>query len=146
MGNKIVLIYIQAVTCLITAIILITSCLLIYFDGVRMLADNPMASIYTAEKIAGKFLPVAIAFALTVIVNIICVIAGARDMNQDKAATNIDINKNTEGRLSAGNLKILRTVVLVFAILFIVIGIFNGSMNDVLIKASKICTECIGLG
>ncbi|MBQ8079164.1 MAG: thioredoxin [Oscillospiraceae bacterium] len=32
------------------------------------------------------------------------------------------------------------------AILFIVIGIFNGSMKDVLVKAIKICTECVGLG
>ena len=25
-------------------------------------------------------------------------------------------------------------------------GVLNGSMQDVLIKATKICTECIGLG
>ena len=40
----------------------------------------------------------------------------------------------------------VRLAVLVLAIVFIVVGIFNGSMSDVLIKASKICTECIGLG
>ena len=28
----------------------------------------------------------------------------------------------------------------------IVAGIVNGSMNDVLQKAIRICTECIGLG
>ncbi len=32
------------------------------------------------------------------------------------------------------------------AVLFIVIGIFNGGMKDVLIKAINICAECIGLG
>ena len=32
------------------------------------------------------------------------------------------------------------------AIVFIVLGIFNGGMTDVLNKAIKICTECIGLG
>ncbi len=29
---------------------------------------------------------------------------------------------------------------------FIILGIFNGSMRDMLVKAIKICTECIGLG
>ena len=32
------------------------------------------------------------------------------------------------------------------ALLFILIGIINGGMKDVLIKAINICTECIGLG
>ena len=32
------------------------------------------------------------------------------------------------------------------AVAFIVVGIFNGGMTDVLNKAIKICTECIGLG
>ena len=36
--------------------------------------------------------------------------------------------------------------VLTVAVVFIVIGIFNGGMGDVLAKAVKICTECIGLG
>jgi hypothetical protein len=31
-------------------------------------------------------------------------------------------------------------------LLFIVLGIVNGGMADVLNKAIKICTECIGLG
>lgn len=29
---------------------------------------------------------------------------------------------------------------------FIILGIYNGSMRDMLVKAIKICTECIGLG
>jgi hypothetical protein len=32
------------------------------------------------------------------------------------------------------------------AALLILLGIFNGGMQDVLTKAIKICTECIGLG
>ncbi len=43
-------------------------------------------------------------------------------------------------RLSAG------LCVLAVAVTFIVLGIFNGGMEDVLAKAVKICTECIGLG
>ena len=32
------------------------------------------------------------------------------------------------------------------AVLFIILGVTNGGMSDVLNKAIKICTECIGLG
>lgn len=41
---------------------------------------------------------------------------------------------------------ILRGVVLLMAVVFVVLGIANGGMTDVLEKAIKICTECIGLG
>lgn len=41
---------------------------------------------------------------------------------------------------------LLRRILMAAAVLFIVLGIFNGSMKDVLIKAIKICTECVGLG
>ena len=40
----------------------------------------------------------------------------------------------------------LRVALICIAVCFIVVGIFNGSADDVLTKAIKICTECIGLG
>lgn len=40
----------------------------------------------------------------------------------------------------------IRGVILAVGILFIVLGIANGGMADVLGKAIRICTECIGLG
>ncbi len=39
-----------------------------------------------------------------------------------------------------------RVAVLLTAVVFIIVGVLNGGMNDVLAKAVKICTECIGLG
>ncbi len=39
-----------------------------------------------------------------------------------------------------------RVIVIAVALIFIVLGIFNGGMSDVLSKAINICTECIGLG
>ena len=43
-------------------------------------------------------------------------------------------------------LKTLRIAILLVALVFIVVGVFNGSAEDILTKAIKICTECIGLG
>ena len=40
----------------------------------------------------------------------------------------------------------VRGLILAVGVLFIVLGIFNGGMADVLGKAIRICTECIGLG
>jgi len=40
----------------------------------------------------------------------------------------------------------LRAALYGISLLFIVLGILNGGLKDVLAKAVKICTECIGLG
>ncbi len=40
----------------------------------------------------------------------------------------------------------VRGLILVVAVVFIVLGVQNGGMADVLGKAVRICTECIGLG
>ena len=40
----------------------------------------------------------------------------------------------------------VRIVLLLAAAVMIVLGILNGSLKDVLLKAINICTECIGLG
>ena len=43
-------------------------------------------------------------------------------------------------------LRIVKIALLVVAVIFIIAGIKNGSMEDTLIKAVNICTECVGLG
>lgn len=49
--------------------------------------------------------------------------------------------------LGEGHAKlIVRLAVLAVGITFVILGIFNGGMADVLGKAVRICTECIGLG
>lgn len=41
---------------------------------------------------------------------------------------------------------VIRMALLIVGVVFVSVGIFNGGMHDVLMKAIKICTECIGLG
>lgn len=48
--------------------------------------------------------------------------------------------------MSAHGKNILRTVIICAAVLLILLGITNGGLWDVLVKAINICTECIGLG
>ena len=47
---------------------------------------------------------------------------------------------------TAGRRILIRRVLMVAAVIFIVLGVQNGSMKDVLVKAIRICTECVGLG
>ena len=40
----------------------------------------------------------------------------------------------------------MRKILILLALLLIAVGVANGGMRDVWIKAVNICTECIGLG
>ncbi len=51
-----------------------------------------------------------------------------------------------KGELGETATLVIKTVIFVAASVFILLGILNGGMADVLAKAVKICTECIGLG
>lgn len=44
------------------------------------------------------------------------------------------------------SIAVIRIAILSAALLFIVLGAMNGGLQDMLSKAIKICTECIGLG
>ena len=146
MNKKTALLTIESILCVVTAAYLIISDLSIYISGLAARAENPMADIYTVDIIASKAGFVLPLFVLIALVAIISSVLGIRDESQDKAVTGIDIGKNMADKGTKESVNKVRLAVLVLAIVFIVVGIFNGSMSDVLIKASKICTECIGLG
>ena len=91
---------------------------------------------------------------------LICTSSYARELSLVKASLKT-AKKDISGQMSAvsgqqatkepnsQNEKILlgaRLTLAVIAVVFIVVGIFNGGMADVLQKAINICTECIGLG
>lgn len=49
-------------------------------------------------------------------------------------------------RTGGRRLLILRLSLLAVGLSLVLLGCFNGSMHEVFVKATKICTECIGLG
>lgn len=73
-------------------------------------------------------------------------IGGVSDFKIEESVTRIDkvrdFLKKNERPITLG----VRIAFVVCAVMFIVIGVINGGMSDVLNKAIKICTECIGLG
>ena len=64
-------------------------------------------------------------------------------IKEEKAA---GIKAEPKAAAPARNLNGLRIAILVLAVVFIIAGIFNGSMTAVVNKAIRICTECVGLG
>ena len=89
------------------------------------------------------------AFGLT----IAGVILGIKDENAEKPARDEkllrdlgSIRERAVHQNADQKTRILRTAVLVIALILIVIGILNGGLEDVLAKGAAICTECVGLG
>ena len=63
-----------------------------------------------------------------------------------KATENASEDDRSEKKWQVGLVWGVRAAILIVAVFFIIEGISNGGMSDVLIKAINICTECIGLG
>ena len=71
-------------------------------------------------------------------------IKSAKPAEKSEPVENVDASakEKISGRIALA----VRLTILAVAIVFIVLGVFNGGMADVLGKAIRICTECIGLG
>ena len=141
-----VLLTIQSVLCLLTAIALIVADLIIYFQGLSEKNADPMASIYTADAIADQAILVMPLIIASLIVTVICAIRRAKGGEAAGVPRSLFIKPNNEDGMSGSAVTAVRIIILALAVLFIIIGLFNGSLEDVFIKASRICTECIGLG
>lgn len=157
MDKKKILLYAQAALCVLWAVLMAAAAVRIYSEGIAYQAQgHPEAWIYTREKAAaaiGRYLPLLL---LAVITNIACAVTGTRDGGQDEPAADpalISLYKKEREDASAAaapadtrRLRTARAAVLIIAVLFVIAGILNGSMEDMFIKAVNICSECIGLG
>jgi len=147
MARKSVIIIINSVLWILTAVSLIVSDLWIYARGRALKAVNPMADIYSMEVISQAAVYVLLFFAAAAALTIFCMVSKISDHNADRPVLEGRvIAREEENRSEQKKRNRLRLAVFMVAIVFILAGIMNGSMNDVFVKASKICTECIGLG
>ncbi len=158
MDRSKILLYINSALYSLWALLTAGSVIRIYLEGAAWQAQgHPDAWIFTRQKAAEAFLTCLPLLVLAVIVTVICVIKGVRDDRQGKPVADpdlVDIYKAERevGRDSdaeaakAKRLRGLRVALLIAAAILVIAGIFNGSMEDMLIKAINICTECVGLG
>ena len=158
MDNKKIMLYINSALYSLWAILTAGSAISIYLKGAAYQAQgHPEAWIFTREKAMEAFGTFAPVLALAVVMTLICVIKGIRDDSQDKPVADPDLisvykaERETERDVQAEaakakKLRAVKITVLIAAVIFVIAGIRNGSMEDTLIKAINICTECVGLG
>ena len=147
MEKRKILLTLQSILWLATALCFIMSAVLVYMEGLKARNMDPMADIYTIEAIRMYSGTPIIFLLVSLLLSVICIFFNVKDSSTNYPSKIIDFanNKKVSGISEAGQKK-LRTVIFVVAVIFIILGFFNGSLMDVFIKASRICTECIGLG
>lgn len=135
-----------AVLTVLVGAALIIQCVSLYTAGVS-LQNNPapgvyVEPVYSRENVSAKLstiAPLLWGYIAAVIVGLIGkLFAAAKKLRPTMQGKMIPAK---QARLAPA-----RIVILCVAAVFIVLGVFNGGLRDVLIKAINICTECIGLG
>lgn len=133
---------------ILTAVLAVASALLLILSAAgvyitRGVLGSGTEDVFTREVIAesfGAIAPVIWAFiacaAVTGIFSLFCT-----EKKTFPKPHKVD-NAAPEGKAVTA----VRCAVLALAAVLIVLGVANGGMKDVLIKAIKICTECVGLG
>ena len=105
---------------------------------------------WALEEVMGSMLLhvaplVALGFATAYVASLFCARSAEREITILKSLTPV-----STGCVPDAGKKIpvrpIRLVLYLVAVLFIVLGVMNGGLRDVLVKAINICTECIGLG
>lgn len=158
MDKKKILLYLNAALYSLWALLTAGSAVVTYRAGAAYQAQgHPEAWIFTREKAAELFGMFAPLLVFAIIMTVVCVVKGIRDERLDKPAADPDIISLYKAEREAGcdaavmaarekKLRAAKLAVLAVALLFVIAGILNGSMEDMLIKAINICTECVGLG
>ena len=145
---------VQAVLCAVIAVLLAAGALDLYLDGAAKQAEGDLFYyMFTRERAGAKLLPVLPLLFCALGLTIAGVILGIRDEKAEKPVRDEKLLRELSGireravhRQADRKMRILRTAVLVIALVLIVIGILNGGLEDVLAKGAAICTECVGLG
>ena len=144
----------QAVLCALVAVLLITGALSLFFDGTARQAEGDLFYyIYTRERVWDVLLPILPFFFLALGVTAAGLILGVKDEKAQKPVRDPrllpdpgSLGSKAAPLKSGQKTRILRTVVLVIAVVLLVIGILNGGLEEVFMKGATICSECIGLG
>ena len=144
MDKKKRFLWIQAVLCTAVAVLLSAAAIGIFREGMSFrLEGDPAAWIFTREKAAEAVRPYIPRILASAVMSAAGGILRIRDEKQDMPAViQGPIRHAPENR----SVRAVRWGLLAAAVILIIAGILNGSMQDVLIKAVNVCSECIGLG
>ena len=145
---------VQAVLCTVIAALLAAGVLSLYLDGAAKQAEGDLFYyMFTRERAGAKLAPILPLLFCALGLTVAGVLLGIKDENAEKPIRNEkllrdlgSIREKAVYQQADPKTRILRTAVLVIALILIVTGILNGGLEDVLAKGAAICTECVGLG
>ena len=145
MTRRRIFLWIQTVLCILLCVLSAAAFIGIYREGMTARAAGEAASpIYTRETVVERLAPIVPLFTGSFLFTLVGLFLGIRDESPDKPVK--DAMATGKRVMRENTLKAVRICILVLAFTLIIHGIFNGSMRDVLFKAARICTECVGLG
>ena len=147
MTKKKLFLLIQSALCVLLAILLASAAIGICREGMASQEEDPLESIYTREKVAERLAPIAPLFVASLALTALGLILGVRDdAKPARDLAGIAARRKTKESRPERALGLLRALLLAAALLLILAGVWNGGARDVLSKAARICTECVGLG
>ena len=125
---------------------------LLYVTNAGHFPNGELEPVFLA--LIGHVLPwTAMGLAALMITSVLAEKSLLREIEAAKEQIRVEKNsgmsqetKKEETKPLTRNIRMLRTALLILAIVLIIAGVFNGSSRDVFGKAVKICTECVGLG
>ena len=94
MTEKKTYLIVQSVLCVLLCVLLAASAVSIYREGLAHRVEDPMASIYTREKTAEKFKPIAPLFFGAIGMTVAGWILAVKDENADKPVMDAEIVRN----------------------------------------------------
>lgn len=119
---------------------LIIETLIIYFHG----TDGAIYSREIAKNGLGHFLPLLVLLLVLVLLAVIWHIPeNSQVLNKSSKIKRVPQQAVDKKKHLSAKIYIL---IYLAGLILIIVGIYNGGLKDVLIKAANICTECIGLG
>lgn len=142
-----------AAAIVIMAVLLCWQCIDIYTVGnaPQNLDANGvhLTSVFRMDDVASRLkslaAPLSLCMLLVAVTAVLHLVAGERPSRC--AVRNPDTTSTARPHeIDDAKLHWLRGVFLSLALAFILLGVMNGGLYDVLVKAINICTECIGLG
>ena len=154
MTRKKVFLAVQSFLCVLAAGLLAAGAVQLYLDGAARQAEGDLFYyMFTRERVGEKLLPILPVLFCALGMTAAGLILGIRDDSGDRPARDENQLRELSGIRERAVRKqpdrrtvILRTAVLIAALVLILIGILNGGLEDVLAKGAAICTECVGLG
>ena len=89
-----ILLLLQSALCILLVVMLAAAVIGIYRTGVAEKQENPLAWVYTREKVGAALKPIAPVFLLAAAVTIVCSALGVRDNNRDKPVKDAELTRD----------------------------------------------------